>query len=113
MADAAAPAAAPGGSADAPPAAGGEKDKAARLESKGRLRVDIRLAENLKSGKWRVLARLGAYTVDLPIETQAGRTEFEPGLAGAVLGDGGDRVGWPVVGLFVRGQHADRSQAGL
>ena len=72
----------------APPAADKADDRLARLQSRGRLRVDLRTAENVKAGKWHVLARVGVMSVEVELVTRDKRTEWAPGKAGGVLGDG-------------------------
>ena len=54
----------------------------------GRFRIDLRSAENVRAGRWRLLARLGKHTIDLPFKTSSNSTEWSPGSAGGVLGDG-------------------------
>ncbi len=76
--------------AAAPPAqaAASADPRQARLETQGRLRIDLRTATNVKAGKWRVLARVGEHTVDRSAATADKSTEWAPGQAGGVLGDG-------------------------
>ena len=54
----------------------------------GRLRIDLRSANSMRAGKWLLLARLGDYAVDIPVISRDMHTEWTPGTAGAVLGDG-------------------------
>ena len=56
--------------------------------SRGRLRIDLRSADNVRAGAWSVLARVGPHTVDLTGETTDTSTQWSPGVAGGVLGDG-------------------------
>ena len=78
------------GDAEATPAPGASKEDARskRLESLGRLRIDLRTAEGVRAGNWRVLARVGEHTVDFSVTTRDRHTEWAPGEAGRVIGDG-------------------------